>query len=133
MRTRYPAAARALMGALPGTSWWGGTVFSPVTLEKHFLLDFSPAQTNDDLYDEIQEKLGFPEFGRNLDAFIDILRGGFGHFEYDEYVNLTVKGRKHVQSSQANGGSMSKWKGIEEVLMESLDGDEMVRSIEWID
>jgi RNAse (barnase) inhibitor barstar len=38
------------------------------------------------LFDEIQEKLcpGFNEFGRNYNAVVDVLEGGFGVHEYEE-------------------------------------------------
>jgi len=48
---------------------------------KTFLLDFSNISSEADLWDEVNKKIGFGGFGRNLDAFEDILSGGFGHFE----------------------------------------------------
>jgi len=41
-------------------------------------------------FDEVQRKLcpDFKEFGRNLDAFNDVLQGGFGLFEYGEPIKL---------------------------------------------
>lgn len=41
-------------------------------------------------YDEIERKLcpGFEGFGRNLDAFSDVLFGGFGVFEPQESIVL---------------------------------------------
>lgn len=41
-------------------------------------------------YDEVNKKLcpGFKEFGRNLAAFNDVLRGGFNVFEYEENIQL---------------------------------------------
>jgi RNAse (barnase) inhibitor barstar len=45
----------------------------------------------DEFYIEVENKLTqnleFPT-GRNLDAFNDILRGGFGVFDYDESIDL---------------------------------------------
>lgn len=44
-----------------------------------------------DFYDEIEKKfcknLGW-KFGRNLDAFNDVLRGGYGIYEYQEPVKI---------------------------------------------
>ena len=45
------------------------------------------------MWDEIDRKLGFEGFGRNLDALVDVLRGGFGHFTVDEYAKLVVFGK----------------------------------------
>ncbi|HSX05369.1 MAG TPA: barstar family protein [Candidatus Saccharimonadales bacterium] len=44
----------------------------------------------DTFYDEVQQQLcpDFKSFGRNLDAFNDVLRGGFGLFEYNEPIKL---------------------------------------------
>ena len=44
----------------------------------------------DSFYDEVQKSLcpKFSDFGRNIDAFNDILRGGFGTFEYGEKVTI---------------------------------------------
>jgi RNAse (barnase) inhibitor barstar len=44
----------------------------------------------DTFYDEVERKLcpGFEGFGRNLSAFNDVLRGGFGLFEYDEPISI---------------------------------------------
>lgn len=52
--------------------------------------NFSDVQS---FYDEAQQKLcpGFREFGRNLDAFNDILFGGFGVFGTGENIKLVWK------------------------------------------
>ena len=44
-------------------------------------------------YDEVQGVLTehFEGFGRNLDAFNDILRGGFGRFDYGENIQIVWK------------------------------------------
>jgi RNAse (barnase) inhibitor barstar len=44
----------------------------------------------DTFYDEVERKLcpGFEGFGRNLSAFNDVLKGGFGLFEYDEPISI---------------------------------------------
>jgi hypothetical protein len=43
---------------------------NPVTIE----LDFRQVHSNDDVWDEIDRKLGFDDFGRNLDAFVTARR-----------------------------------------------------------
>jgi len=47
--------------------------------------------TLDEFYHEIENKLTRNldfKMGRNLDAFNDVLAGGFGVFDYDEFVDL---------------------------------------------
>lgn len=55
-------------------------------------------------YDEVESKLtkdlGW-DMGRNLDAFNDVLRGGFGVFDYDEPVQLVWQ---HSSESRADLG-----------------------------
>ncbi len=44
-----------------------------------------------EFYDEVEAKLTKNldwRIGRNLDAFNDVLRGGFGQFKYEEKINL---------------------------------------------
>jgi RNAse (barnase) inhibitor barstar len=53
-------------------------------------------------YDEVESKLTRDlawEMGRNLDAFSDVLRGGFGVFDYDEPVLLVWQ---HSEESRAD-------------------------------
>jgi RNAse (barnase) inhibitor barstar len=48
----------------------------------------------DGFYDEVEKQLtsGLDwKIGRNLDAFNDVLRGGFGKFEYEEPIKLIWK------------------------------------------
>ena len=55
-------------------------------------------------YDEIESKLTSDHgwnMGRNLDAFNDVLRGGFGVFDYDEPVRLVWQ---HSEESRADLG-----------------------------
>lgn len=92
-------------------------------------LDFREVGSNDDMWDEIDRKLGFKHFGRNLDALVDVLRGGFGHFTVDEYVKLVVLG-KDVAAARCD-----RWPKVVEVINESLDGEcgERVAAVEWSD
>ncbi|HNX68403.1 MAG TPA: barstar family protein [Candidatus Omnitrophota bacterium] len=61
--------------------------------KKTFYIDGSNFSTLQGFYDEAVMVLtaDFKEFGRNFDAFNDILRGGFGKFEYDEPIILRWK------------------------------------------
>lgn len=45
-----------------------------------------------DIHSEFGKKLcpKFRGYGKNMHAFIDILRGGFGSFDEDESVEITV-------------------------------------------
>lgn len=58
--------------------------------KKRFIIDGMNFQTLKGFYDEVQTVLtsNFTGFGRNLDAFNDILRGGFGKFEYEEAITI---------------------------------------------
>ena len=95
---------------------------------KNFILDFSAADSLDEVYDEINARLGFDGFGRSLSAFTDLLRGGFGHFN-DEQITLTVVGRERAKRQ------VKQWADIEEVITESVEGEygEQVKSVVWIE
>lgn len=55
--------------------------------------------TDNDFWDEIQRVLcpQFKEFGRNWNAFIDILRGGFLTFDYQKKIIVKFKNRKFAK------------------------------------
>lgn len=75
-------------------------------MAKSFILDVSKVKTTDDFFDEVHRVLcpDFKSFGRNWNAFIDILRGGFGPFEENESVEIILQGikkmKKHLPESQ---------------------------------
>lgn len=58
-----------------------------------FIIDGANFSTLQGFYNEVVAVLtaDFKEFGMNLDAFNDILNGGFGKFEYDEAIILKWK------------------------------------------
>ena len=70
-----------------------------MTSKKEFVLDGQNMNTLDEFYDEVQRVLCplFKGFGRNWDAFNDILRGGFGTFEYGEEIILKFKHKNFVK------------------------------------
>ena len=107
---------------------WGKALFPPV---RQIVLDFSDVTTASDCWDELNAKLGFPGFGRNLDALVDVLRGGFGHFSYPEYAALTVFGRR--EALKMAGADLAKWKLIAETLADSVAGEygEQVTTCDW--
>jgi RNAse (barnase) inhibitor barstar len=57
---------------------------------KTITIDGSAITNIDTFYDEIYRKFcpNLKGFGRNLDAFNDVLRGGFGEFEYGTPIKL---------------------------------------------
>jgi RNAse (barnase) inhibitor barstar len=61
--------------------------------KKTFIIDGNNFSNLEGFYDEVQKILtdNFDGFGRNLDAFNDILHGGFGRFEYNEPIELIWK------------------------------------------
>jgi RNAse (barnase) inhibitor barstar len=59
---------------------------------KHIIIDGNNFSTLNGFYDEVEAKLtkGLSwKIGRNLDAFNDVLRGGFGVHDYEEKYKLT--------------------------------------------
>jgi RNAse (barnase) inhibitor barstar len=65
-----------------------------MTQKKRFIIDGSKFDTLKTFYDEVERvlcpNLDF-QWGRNMDAFNDILAGGFGTFEYNEPIDLVWK------------------------------------------
>lgn len=68
-------------------------------MKKKFILNGNKFDTLEGFYDEVGRILcpGF-KWGRNLDAFNDILRGGFGAFEYNESIELIWKNSSKSKS-----------------------------------
>lgn|SRR4030095_391686 len=72
-------------------------------MKSEIILDGNNFSSLAEFYDEIQNKLtknlGW-EIGRNLDAYNDVLRGGFGVYEYEESFNLlwknSEKSKRHL-------------------------------------
>ena len=60
---------------------------SPDMYKEKIVIDGDSFSTLDSFYDEVERKLTKDldwNIGRNLDAFNDILNGGFGVFDYEE-------------------------------------------------
>lgn len=66
----------------------------------------------DDFWDEIHRILcpNFKHFGRNWDALVDILRGGFGVFELGEEITLVIAHSKTARKKFV--GSFDKFISI---------------------
>lgn len=60
---------------------------------KSFVLDGNNFSNIEGFHDEVQHVLtdDFKAYGRGLDAFNDVLRGGFVKYEYDEPFTLVWK------------------------------------------
>ncbi|MFW9922896.1 MAG: barstar family protein [Candidatus Thorarchaeota archaeon] len=74
-------------------------------MKKTFTLDCRNIESLDEFHDEVNNVL-CPEidwYGRNWDAFNDILRGGLGTFDSDEKIKLIFKGREHVKKKLGEG------------------------------
>lgn len=67
-------------------------------------------------YDEVQAKIcpGFEGFGRNLDAFNDVLRGGFGLFEYNEPIRLKWANSEKSKSNLSYAATELRLKSMRE-------------------
>jgi RNAse (barnase) inhibitor barstar len=60
---------------------------------KTFIINGNHFNDLSGFYDEVQKKLtrNFRAFGRNLDAFEEVIRGGFGKYEEGEPVKIIWK------------------------------------------
>jgi RNAse (barnase) inhibitor barstar len=71
---------------------------------KAITIDGNNFRNLNEFYAEIEKNLCTDfKMGRNLDAFNDVLRGGFGVFEYEENIDLTWK---NSEKSRKDLGSM---------------------------
>ena len=72
-------------------------------IKKEVIIDGNDFSNLSEFYDEVEKKLtknlGW-KIGRNLDAYNDVLRGGFGVYEYGEQIRLvwknSIKSRKDL-------------------------------------
>jgi RNAse (barnase) inhibitor barstar len=87
-----------------------------VTHSLTIVLDGNQFHDLPSFYDEVErtmtKDLGW-DFGRNLDAFNDVLRGGFGVYDYEEPVRLIWR---HSYKSRADLG----WEESEKYLQSQL-------------
>ena len=70
-----------------------------------FTLDGRYMLNNKPFSQEIQRVLcpSFKKMGKNLDALVDVLRGGFGEFEYGEKVELDLIYYKKAEQGLGTG------------------------------
>ena len=73
--------------------------------KKVFILDGHKMKSLDAFHDEAQRVLcpNFKGYGRNWHAFNDILRGGFGTFEYGEEIILVIKYKSYIKKHLGEG------------------------------
>lgn len=67
--------------------------YNSIIMKKTFVIDGNNFKSIKGFYKEVNKVL-CPEFkgmGRNFDAFNDILRGGFGAYEYNESIQVIWK------------------------------------------
>lgn len=79
-----------------------GTQLSEI---KVFTLDGHNINSISEFHDEIQNVLcpSFKHYGRSWNAFNDILRGGFGSFEFGEKIIIIFKYKRYVEKRLGEG------------------------------
>ena len=84
--------------------------------KKQFIIDGSKFNSLNSLYDELERVLcsNF-HMGRNLNAVNDVLRGGFGKFEYEEPIDLIWKSSEKSKTDLGH-----KKAGEEKTLFDEL-------------
>ena len=83
---------------------------------KEFILDGKNMTSVENFYQEVQRVLcpSFRKMGKNLHAFRDVLRGGFGVFDEGETIHLWIIHKKHMKKHLQEGFVNSIFKIIEE-------------------
>lgn len=83
---------------------------------KEFVLDGKNMTSVEDFYLEVKRVLcpRFSKMGRNLHAFRDVLRGGFGAFDEGETIHLWIIHKKHMKKHLQENFVNSIFKIIEE-------------------
>ena len=93
-------------------------------------LDFSRAVSEDDVWATVRAGLcpNFAGFGANLDALVDVIRGGFG---VHTPLKLRIVGKGAAKAAAGAG----RWQQIQTTFDESVAGEfgEEVESVEWVD
>ena len=73
--------------------------------KKIFIINGHNINSLEDFHDEVQNVLcpKFKKYGRNWNAFNDILRGGFLSFELDEKITIIFKYKRYVEKRLGEG------------------------------
>jgi RNAse (barnase) inhibitor barstar len=97
---------------------------------KEFILDGKNMTSVENFYQEVQRVLcpSFKKMGRNLHAFRDVLRGGFGAFDEDEPIHLWIIHKKQMNEYLRENFVNSIFKIIDEstnvILQKGLPPDD---------
>ena len=89
---------------------------------KEFILDGKNITSVENFYREVEKVLcpSLRKMGRNLHAFRDVLRGGFGAFDEGESIQLWIIHKKHMKKHLPEGFVNSIFRIIEESTNVSL-------------
>ncbi|MHA1137488.1 MAG: barstar family protein [Candidatus Thorarchaeota archaeon] len=83
---------------------------------KEFILDGKNMTSVENFYQEVQRILcpSGLKMGRNLHAFRDVLRGGFGAFDEGETIQVRIIHKKHMKKHLQEGFVISIFRALEE-------------------
>ena len=83
---------------------------------KEFILDGKNMTSVENFYKEVERVLcpSLKKMGRNLHAFRDVLRGGFGAFDEGESIQLQIIHKKHMKKHLQEGFVISILRALEE-------------------
>lgn len=83
---------------------------------KEFILDGKNMTSVEHFYQEVERVLApsMKKMGRNLHAFRDVLRGGFGAHEEGETILIRIAGMKHMKKHLQEGFVISIFRAIED-------------------
>ena len=89
---------------------------------KEFILDGKNMSSVENFYQEVQRVLcpSGLKMGRNLHAFRDVLRGGFGAFDEGETIQVRIIHKKPMKKHLQEGFVISIFRAIEEAENVSL-------------
>lgn len=82
---------------------------------KEFVLDGKNMSSVENFYKEVERVLcpTLKKMGRNLHAFRDVLRGGFGAYEEGETIQIRVAHKKHMKKHLQEGFVISIFRALE--------------------
>jgi RNAse (barnase) inhibitor barstar len=90
-------------------------------MKPQFILDGNKFSTLEGFYNEVEDQLVKGHWGRNLDAFNDMLRGGFGGREYEEEFVLIWQ---HSKKSKLDLGYQETIRQLEKRLTTCHPGNQ---------
>ncbi len=90
---------------------------------KVFVLDGNKFDTIEGFYDEVERVLTKDlnwKTGRNLNAFNDVLWGGFGAFEYEEPIDIIWENSTKSKSDLGYPANKRKGQTVFEIIIEII-------------